>query len=253
MGEAKRLMELDCTRVVWSSSEGIPSMAHKYEEILHDLSGRIATLEAGAQIPTEKELAAEFGASTMTVRRALQILTQNGQLRGVPGRGTFVAHPRVTKMMGSAESFTDAMRSSGRRPTSVLVEATVRRASAEEAQWFDAHEDAQVYLIKRVRLGDGVPLGFEVTTLYAPLLPGLLATNLEQSLYETLATQYGITIVRKSIVVSTRCPRPDEAAHLHIEQTVPCLQTIVTSETGEGELLEHTVSIFRGDLYEISL
>jgi GntR family transcriptional regulator len=96
-------------------------------------------------------------------------------------------------------------------------------------------------------------LGFEVTTLYAPLLPGLLAANLEQSLYDTLATQYGITIVRKSIVVSTRCPRPDEAAHLRIDQTLPCLQTIVTSETGDGELFEHTVSVFRGDLYEISL
>jgi DNA-binding GntR family transcriptional regulator len=81
----------------------------------------------------------------------------------------------------------------------------------------------------------------------------LLAANLEQSLYDTLATQYGTTIVRKSIVVSTRCPRPDEAAHLRIEQTLPCLQTIVTSETGDNELFEHTVSVFRGDLYEISL
>jgi GntR family transcriptional regulator len=228
-------------------------MAHKYEEILQDLSGRIATLEAGARIPTEKELAAEFGASTMTVRRALQILTQNGQLRGVPGRGTFVAHPRVTKMIGSAASFTDAMRSSGRRPSSLLVEATVRRSTAEEAQWFEAPEGSQVYSIKRVRLGDGVPLGFEVTTLHAPLFPGLLAANLEQSLYDTLATQYATAIVRKSIVVSTRCPRPDEAEHLRIEPTQPCLQTIVTSETGDGELFEHTVSVFRGDLYEISL
>jgi GntR family transcriptional regulator len=228
-------------------------VAHKYEEILQDLSGRIATLEAGARIPTEKELAAEFGASTMTVRRALQILTQNGQLRGVPGRGTFVAHPRVTKMMGSAASFTDAMRSSGRRPSSVLVEASVRRSTAEEAEWFEAPEGSQVYSIKRVRLGDGVPLGFEVSTLSAPLLPGLLAVNLEQSLYDTLATQYGIAIVRKSIVVSTRLPRPDEAEHLRIEPTLPCLQTIVTSETATGQLFEHTVSVFRGDLYEISL
>lgn len=226
---------------------------HKYEEILQDLSGRIATLEAGARIPTEKELAAEYGASTMTVRRALQILIQTGQLRGVPGRGTFVAHPRVTKMIASAASFTDAMRSSGRLPSSLLVEAAIRRSTAEEAQWFDASPGAQVYSIKRVRLGDGVPLGFEVATLYAPLFPGLLAANLEQSLYETLTSQYDTTIVRKSIVVSTRCPRPDEAAHLHIEQTQPCLQTIVTSETGEGQPFEHTESIFRGDLYEISL
>jgi len=228
-------------------------MAHRYEEILQVLSGRIAALDAGARIPTEKELAAEFSASTMTVRRALQILTQNGQLKGVPGRGTFVAHPRITKMIGSAASFTDAMRSSGRRPSSLLVEATVRRSTAEEAGWFKATEGAQIYSIKRVRLGDGVPLGFEVATLFAPLLPGLLAANLEHSIYDTIATQYDISIVRKSIVVSTRLPHLDEAEHLGIERTQPCLQTIVSSETSTGELFEHTVSVFRGDLYEISL
>jgi len=228
-------------------------MAHRYEEILQTLSERISTLEAGARIPTEKELAAEFDASSMTVRRALQILTQNGQLRGVRGRGTFVAHPRVTKMMGSAASFTDAMRSCGRRPSSVLVEAAIRQATPEEAQWFGAPPGTQVYSIKRVRLGDGTPLGFEVTHLRAQLFPGLLAANLEQSLYDILATQYGIAIVRTSIVVSTRCPTLDEAGHLGIEPTMPCLQTIVTSETGDGALFEHTVSIFRGDLYEISL
>ncbi|GAA1604013.1 GntR family transcriptional regulator [Kribbella hippodromi] len=226
---------------------------HKYEQILEDLSGRIATLEPGARIPTEKELAAEFDASTMTVRRALQILIQNGQLRGVPGRGTFVAHPRVTKMIASAASFTDAMRSSGRRPTSLLVEAAVRPSSAEEAGWFDVREGAPVYSIKRVRLGDGVPLGFEVATLNAGPFPGLLGANLEHSLYDTLTAQFGIDVVRRGIVVSTRCPRPDEAAHLGIDPTVPCLQTIVTSETGDGTPFEHTTSIFRGDLYEISL
>jgi GntR family transcriptional regulator len=228
-------------------------MAHRYEEILQTLSGRIATLEPGARIPTEKQLAAEFGASTMTVRRALQILTQNGQLQGVRGRGTFVTRPRVTKMIGSAASFTDAMRSCGRRPSSILVEATLRQATPEEARWFDAPPGAQVYSIKRVRLGDGTPLGLEVAVLRAQLFPGLLAANLEHSLYDILATQYDTSIVRKSIVVSTRHPGRDEAEHLGVEPTTPCLQTIVTSENGDGELFEHTVSIFRGDLYEISL
>jgi len=225
---------------------------HKYEDILQRLSKQIAELEPGTQIPTEKELAARFSASTMTVRRALQILIENGRLRGVPGKGTFVAHPRVTKMMSSASSFTDAMRLSGRVPGSRLIEAMMRSCEPDEATWFDIDLGSRVYVIRRVRLGDSVALGYEVATLVAAQLPGLLACNLEESLYDILAKQYGLTIVRESIVVSARCPTKQEAEHLGIEPQLPCLRTVVTSSDGTGSPLEHTVSLFRGDMYEVS-
>ena len=82
---------------------------HKYERIREAISAMAAEAGPGAQIPPEKELAQRFGASTMTVRRALQILTESGLLHGVPGKGTFVARPRVTKMTRVSNSFTEAL------------------------------------------------------------------------------------------------------------------------------------------------
>lgn len=46
--------------------------------------------QAGSQIPTEAEMISRFGVSKITVRRALQDLTQEGLLVGQRGRGTFV-------------------------------------------------------------------------------------------------------------------------------------------------------------------
>ena len=140
---------------------------HKYEVILRELSTRVAGMEAGARLPTEKKLAAEFDASSMTVRRALQIMIDNGRLRGVPGRGTFVVHPRVTKLLNSASSFTDAMRAAGRTPSSRLLEATIRQADEVEAGWFAVPAGSLVYSITRVRLGDGIPLAYETAVLDA--------------------------------------------------------------------------------------
>lgn len=226
---------------------------YKYEMILSDLSTRIASMENGARLPTEKELAAQFNTSTMTVRRALQIMIDSGRLRGIPGRGTFIVQPRVTKTMSSASSFTDAMRAAGRVPGARLLEATIRESNEEEASWFALPIGSPVYAFTRVRLGDDTPIALETAVLDAALFPGLLGANLELSLYETLESTYGIEVIRTGFVVAARLPSPYEAKNLQIDCTEPCLQTTVTSTDGSGKTFEHTNSLFRGDLYQLSL
>lgn len=71
---------------------------HKYERIREAIEVMVAEAGPGARLPTEKELARRFDASAMTVRRALQVLSEAGQLYGVPGKGIFVARSRVTKV-----------------------------------------------------------------------------------------------------------------------------------------------------------
>ena len=226
---------------------------HKYEMILNELASRVAGMEYGTRLPTEKELAAEFGASSMTVRRALQIMIGSGRLRGIPGRGTFVVHPRVTKVVSAASSFTDAMRADGRIPSSRLLEATIRQPSEEEASWFALDTGSLIYVITRVRLGDDIPLAYETAVLDAAPFPGLLGADLESSLYQTLESKYGTEVIRTGLVVSARLPGAAEAGKLAIDRLVPCLQTTVTSADGTGHTFEHTRSVFRGDMYEVSL
>lgn len=225
---------------------------HKYERVLEVLSETVRTSPPVTRIPTEKELAAEFDVSTMTVRRALQILVESGRLHGVPGRGTFVAVPKVTKLVSASNSFTDAMRASGRTPGSRLIEASIRPCSAEEAREFEVETGDLIAVVRRVRLGDGAPLGLERATLNAALLPGLLGHDLNGSIYEVIASKYGLEIERTGLVVSARHATPEEAGLLEVPTDLPCLQTDVTSRAG-GAVLERTVSLYRGDMYEVAV
>ncbi|MWA01336.1 GntR family transcriptional regulator [Actinomadura sp. LD22] len=59
------------------------------------IAARIAAgdLRPGSRLPSERELADEYGIAYMTVRRGTQELRDRGLILTVHGKGTFVADP----------------------------------------------------------------------------------------------------------------------------------------------------------------
>src|SRR5215469_12826173 len=68
-----------------------------YARVETVLAGEIAHghLAVGDQLPTEDGLAARFGVSRITVRRAIQNLVSRGLVEIRRGKGTFVAAPKI--------------------------------------------------------------------------------------------------------------------------------------------------------------
>ncbi|WP_153100079.1 histidine utilization repressor [Paraburkholderia hayleyella] len=80
----------------------------------------------GDQVPTEHELAREFGVARMTVNRALRELSAEQVLTRVQGSGTFVARPRYESTLVAIRSISDEIVARGHRHhASVLVLDTV--------------------------------------------------------------------------------------------------------------------------------
>jgi GntR family transcriptional repressor for pyruvate dehydrogenase complex len=63
-----------------------------YEQIVHQIEERIlgGNLECGDKLPSELELAEQFGVSRTAVREAIKALRAKGLVEVQPGRGTFV-------------------------------------------------------------------------------------------------------------------------------------------------------------------
>ena len=63
----------------------------KYVDICEDLRSRIleVKIKPGDKLPSENELSAQYGVSRQTVRKALEILQNEGYIYAEHGRGTF--------------------------------------------------------------------------------------------------------------------------------------------------------------------
>lgn len=70
----------------WDAAEYV------YVQLADDLAKRIERREfpVGARLPSEAELARDYGTAKMTVRRALEILRERGLIRTLHGRGSVV-------------------------------------------------------------------------------------------------------------------------------------------------------------------
>ncbi|WP_033221486.1 winged helix-turn-helix domain-containing protein [Kitasatospora phosalacinea] len=65
-----------------------------FEVIAETLREQIRSggLKPGGALPTQAELMREFGASSLTVQKAMALLKQDGWAVSRPGKGAFVAH-----------------------------------------------------------------------------------------------------------------------------------------------------------------
>ena len=110
-----------------------PAAEPKYYAVKRHLLDFIATLEAGAPVPTERELAERMQTSRTTVRQALSELVVEGRLVRRQGSGTYVAEPKITWPLYLA-SFTEQVKASGFTPSAEVLGTQRIAASAELAQ-----------------------------------------------------------------------------------------------------------------------
>lgn len=171
---------------------GVPVHAQIEQWLMAEIiRGDIAT---GDRLPPERHLAAALRVSRMTLRQALDGLARRGVLVRLPGRsgGAFVAQPKIDCDLTGLAGFTEQMRRAHRRAGAVVLSARTVAAPGEVASALRLAQGALVHELVRVRSADGAALAVERSWLPAAPLPGLLDQSLTGSLYDLLATRYGL-------------------------------------------------------------
>ena len=135
----------------------------RYQEIAEELRNRFADAPVGSVLPSESEMSAEFEASRVTIRRALELIRDDGLIAARQGFGWYIAGEPVRQSLGSLGTIESQVEGVGK-----LSERKI-----EEFAFEDAPERVrkilgvdQVLRVKRVNLADGEP--FAVVTVWCP-------------------------------------------------------------------------------------
>jgi GntR family transcriptional regulator len=209
-------------------------------------AGRLA---AGDRLPTEHNLAAWLGVSRMTLRHALASLARRGLVTRAVGRrgGTFVAEPKLEQDRTTLTAFSEQLRRHGMVAGARVLSAAQRPAGPVTAAALRMPDGDPVYEVRRVRLGDGRPIGMEQSVFPAALVPGLLGCRLDGSLYELLEDKYGLRPFRARETLEPVTAGVREAEALEVREGAPLMLVERTAYTRDGQPVEFARDLFRGD------
>jgi len=229
----------------------VPAEQPRYVLVARAVRDAIAqgVLPVGDRLPAERELCRRFSVSRVTVRRALVELETQGCVKAASTRGWYVTalvEPNV--LMG----FTDLAAHRGFSTAARVLASTVRAPSLDEAEVLKAPPGSVVLELERVRLMDGVPVGWQRAIAAAWLAPSLPDLAYEQaSLFQgfrdhdivpTLA-DYGVAAI----------PAGGRSAELLCVPAGTCLLQVkaVTSDQ-HGRPIEISEGTFLGDRYRFT-
>ncbi len=212
----------------------------------------------GALIPSERELAEKYQVTRATVQKAIAQLEQDGLVKKIVGKGTFVsrAFPQPVYLLnpsgeGSSLGVTHELRGKV-TITSRLVYHVQQTAGTYLANQFGLPESEPVHGIRRVRLFDGVPVMVEDS--YIPLaIVDVIDDDVLQnhSLYAFIEQKCGQKIGGSDALVSASLFDPEMAALLEITAHSPMLHIKESTWLEDGTVFNYSWSYNRGDLFRM--
>ncbi len=227
----------------------------KYFQLANILREKIDNGEFPAQdaIPSERQLEEQYNLSRPTIRQAIDLLERQGYLYRVHGKGTFVSPPKLQKGMLELTSFSEDMRNRGLTPGARILEFGYLKPAAKIAKQLGLNaRESQVLRIKRLRTGNGEPIGLQDSYLALEKNQVITQEEIEQkgSIYAILQQKFGIYPTEADETLEVTLATPEEAELLQIPINSPLLLNERTLWSQDRKAIEFVSILYRGDRYK---
>lgn len=203
---------------------------------------RSGSLKPGDQVETEIQLSEKFNIGRLTVNKALINLANNGYIKRIAGRGSFVLAPILSKNLAAGGSFSEDMRSIGAVPGSKLIEYKIITAKDHPLikEYLNLNDEDLIHYFIRVRTADGSPIAVSYTYISVNLVPSIDINALNGSLKEYLL-KTGFNLSGGAIFkMSAHLPTEEQKKLLNINEAALLLNAHIsyTSDTLPYEYVE---------------
>jgi GntR family transcriptional regulator len=214
----------------------------RYRQIAADIRARIGTGEfgGGMVLPSEAELSKAYSASRVTIRRALEVLREEGIVDARQGFGWFVQSDLLRQRLGHLSTIEDQLSASGIIAERQILDFAFVTAEPHVRRVLGAE---QVLRVRRLNLADGEP--FARVTVWCPASLGdrLSRADVERSpFYELLPVPLG----GATQTIAAAAASAADAKLLAIPVGAPVLRCERITTDLEGQAVLMSVHVFPG-------
>ena len=229
----------------------------KYYLIINILRQTFAKYNRGDRLPTEFELAKEFGVSRVTLQRALAQLVEDGVVIRIQGKGTFYSGEGKTRkaqaISGALESLMVYENGASAR---VIDKNWSRDVPADVQQHLNLAKNDEVVIIKRVALVDTEPLAYIIN--YLPRDIGAKIFDEDKALMHSpiaflLREKYHVPLTRADQTIDAVLADPEVASALDFPIGSPLLRIERTFFTKKDKPIQFTRSWYRSDRHKYAV
>jgi GntR family transcriptional regulator, phosphonate transport system regulatory protein len=229
-----------------SRGTGLAAWRQISDALLADIDrGQLAK---GDRIPSELELATRFGVNRHTVRRALAHLQQQGLVRSVQGKGSFVETGRVVQPIADRASPArqrESLPKAGKEIRGDLVFASHAAAPDWVADALDIEAGAHVLELHNSRSYAGRIVSLGCTWLPLPRFVGLDTLFARKASLLKCLHRFGVEDCRR---ISTRIlcesATSDEASTFELPPGDPLLVLITLNTDQSGHAVQLSRCVF---------
>ncbi len=174
------------------NNSGIPLYQQLSETLEEQI--RAGSYPPGAQLPSERKLAASYGISRLTVRRAIQILKQAGFVVVQHGRGIFVSRDLKSPM--SRIPLAERGFPLDQATSCEVLDTCVTQTDPGLARQLRLNPYDKIIRIRRIRAVNDQPVALDILNLPYPRCRAILSCDIiaTQSLHELLTEHLGIDV-----------------------------------------------------------
>jgi GntR family transcriptional regulator len=206
-----------------------------------------------AQIPSENELSVTYGLSRMTTRLVITRLVLQGLLSRVPGKGTFVAAPKIANRAQLPMGIQRQLDEQGVKSDIQLLSLSRCQASGHARRQLRLERSEMVWKVERLRTLNGEPLSVHLSYLPLVLCPDLDGKDLRDGqLRNVLERDYRLQPCSVEESVETALASERIAELLKVKPGFTLLQLQETSRKEDETPFEYCHVLFRGDKMKIT-
>lgn len=196
----------------------------------------------GSKIPTEAELADQFGCSRGTIKKAIDILKQERYIKQIKGSGTFVIddYHRISEFQIESQVLGFTKTHSGKKTHSTVDMFEIIECDKEIAQKLEINIGDYVYHYTRSRYVNDIPYTIEYTYMPVALIPNFKKQILEGSVFDYLINTLHLSFGDTHRVVTARIPTEHEVEFYNHKQDLVILNYEQVSFLADGRPFEYT-------------